>query len=421
MPPQIIPTKDVVPKEIWAKDSGKVPNTATVTLRVNAVGDPVIHYQPVDVVLVFHTSPTMEFLYPSYTGTMSRLVVAEQSAINFLSRLHLNGNDRAAVISFNGAEGVQLRLPFTNDSTALIDTIARLTIGAATVLYDATDVAVTYANNNHWPVGHLHPHPPNPRPVDHHDPYVIIFSDGITNSDKNYTDDTAGLANLCQFVNQSHQIYNTTVYTVGIGDGQDFSSTNLTSIAQNGSGMYYGGATPNQFNAILQNISLNITHDCHNFSAAIEPSPTESMITDVLPPEIIYQAGSYKPTSNNNATIQSFRQVQGLGGMWELRWDVPMMKIHDVFEVQYNISCDVPGWHSAGVNIVNATYAGSDWCRVKYLNYQYYRTGNASDVWTNDTPDVSIFVKEPVMPDLPVIIVPAISMMAIFIIIRRKR
>jgi len=121
-------------------------------------------------------------------------------------------------------------------------------------------------------------------------------------------------------------------------------------------------------------------------------------------------------------TIRGFEFIKGLGGMWELRWDVPKMKLGDCFEVQYDIKSDLSGWQSIGVNQYNATHLyGSDYCRVKYQNWQYYQTGNPKDIWTNETPDVSIFVKDSTAPDLPIIIIPTITVMAIFYIIRRKR
>jgi hypothetical protein len=156
-------------------------------------------------------------------------------------------------------------------------------------------------------------------------------------------------------------------------------------------------------------------------TAAIQPSPTEYMITDVLPPYIEYQ-GTWKLTPNNNATIKGFSYIRGLGDLWELRWDVPKMKVWDCFEVQYDIKSNLSGWQSIGVTSYNATAIyGSDYCKVKYQNWRFMQTGDPKDIWTNETPDISIFVKDSTVPDLPIIIVPAITMMAIFIIIRRKR
>jgi hypothetical protein len=98
------------------------------------------------------------------------------------------------------------------------------------------------------------------------------------------------------------------------------------------------------------------------------------------------------------------------------------MKIGDVFEVKYGIKCNANGWQSIGVNSYNATNVYlSDFCHVKYQNYQYYKTINASDIWTNETPDVSIFVKNAPVPELPlhIMFIPAVAC-AVVVILRRK-
>jgi len=152
------------------------------------------------------------------------------------------------------------------------------------------------------------------------------------------------------------------------------------------------------------------------------PPTGESMIFDILPPYINYENNSWRTTTSNTVRIKRCWIVPGNNGTVEIQWEVPCWHYRDIFEVQYKIKSSLSGWQSIGVTSYNATTIyGSDYCKVMYQNWQYYKTGNASDIWTNETPDVSIFVKESAVPDLPTIIVPIVTVMAIFYIIRRKR
>jgi hypothetical protein len=157
------------------------------------------------------------------------------------------------------------------------------------------------------------------------------------------------------------------------------------------------------------NLTVNAVGEPYNGShLAGRPLLGEPMITYTLSPNISY-SGSWTPSQKNNMTIKNFDYIQNKSGVWEARWDVPSMFLGDIFQVQFNISSVLLGWQNIGV------------LSVKYENYHYNVTHNPVDIWTNKTDNVFIFVKDPNVPDLPIIIVPAITAMAIFYIIRRKR
>jgi hypothetical protein len=112
--------------------------------------------------------------------------------------------------------------------------------------------------------------------------------------------------------------------------------------------------------------------------------------------------------------------------MWEMWLTVPQMKINETFEVQYKIKSTLSGWQSIGVTKANTSIYGGDYCRVKYQNYKYLQTGDPLDIWTNETKDVSILVKDPGIPEIPVILLSSSFMMIAFFFIsaycrKRKR
>jgi len=156
VPPHLISEKDASPREIWLKDNGIVPESATVTLTVEAVGDPFYKHAPLDVVLCMDVTGSMTTQYQG----KSKLDWTKEAAINFLDCLDLEGDDRAALVVFSSyVPGyVQLIQPFTNNKTDMNFSINSMTANGNTPFRDAVAFTVDYANKNHWPVGHAHPH-----------------------------------------------------------------------------------------------------------------------------------------------------------------------------------------------------------------------------------------------------------------------
>ena len=388
VPPHLEPTKTVSPISIGVRGSGILPETATVTLTVSEKGDPAPWHEPVDVTLEIDCTGSMALTM----GNNSKINWTKEAAEAFINTLDFS-KDRVAIVEFHG-EGTYGEMPvinlvqgFTNNTADLHSAVGSLAPMGGTAFYDATVYATNYTNLNHYPPGHSHPH--NPPPPNHHRPVVITLTDGLSGCDLKET-----LQSCIDFVTNSHNIpppstywgYETTVYTIGLGDYGAIDPPSLQAIADASEGQYYWEPTGSD----LQNVYLNISQQLRDTTAATQPSPTESMITDVLPPYIEYQS-TWQPTPNNNATIRNFYFVQGMGNMWELRWDVPTMKNGEVFEIQYDIKSLMEGWQSTGVTNYNATNVyGSDYCRVKYQNYQYWKTVDPSDIWTNETNDVSI-------------------------------
>jgi hypothetical protein len=398
--PHLVPSKDANPRVIWLKGSGWGGEISTITLTVKAAGDPTNRSTPADIVMVLDNSGSM-------SGTpIADLVTAAKTFTDFTG-----GTDRIAIYCFNGSDpqkpAPRLLLDWTvmdaagkAAAKARIDTLLFDT-NYNTPVWDAFHDAVKKAETEHLPA---------------HKPVVIGMTDGANNvnnygivppagpwppydNDGNPADDWVsppGVCGLCEAP--------LTVFTIGLGYGNGTLGDPLEEIAlsSNPPGEYYCAPSSGDLIDIYKNISGKLT----NNTAAIKPSPTESMITDVLPPYIEYQGG-WLPTANNSASIVGFNMVKGAGMMWELRWEVPKMVIGNCFEVQYQVKSNLPGWQSVGVNSYNATTVyRSDYCRVRYGNWQYERTKSPSDIWTNETNDVSIFVKNwtdgiVVPPDVP--------------------
>jgi hypothetical protein len=147
---------------------------------------------------------------------------------------------------------------------------------------------------------------------------------------------------------------------------------------------------------------------------AASKNSTEPMIIDVLPSNIEYQ-GSWTPTPDNNVIINDFNIGSGPSGTTVLSWNVSMMKCGDVFEVQYDVKSTIAGWQSVGMTFKNASIYSSGYCHVKYRNYNYNKSGSPNDIWTNETPDVSIFVIYSSVPESSCVLCVSFTMIVAFI------
>jgi len=416
-PPHFVPNKTVTPREIWLEGSGMTPDNATVTLTFEGNYTPYIKPPPlIDVVLGIDTSASMNETFNGKT----KIEWAKDAALTFLSCFNYSINHRAAVVEFgsNATDNksvVNLCEPFSNNSGILTNAINNLSAGGnCTPLFDGTIFAVDYANKNHSPPNQTHPH--NPPPPEHHRPIVLLFTDGFDiGSNKSFQDCIDFVTNSFNIPPPSNYLgYETFVFTLGFGNATN--TTELDAIAFAGGGRFYMSPDSHDLEGIYENIT--ITLDDPDIPPPDRPEP----IIEVLPPYIKYQ-NDWRPTVNNNASIRGFRTVNGPNDTLELIWDVPRLNYKNLFEVQYSIKSNLSGWQSVGVTKYNATNVyGSDFCCVIYENWQYYKTIDPVDIWTNETPDVSIFVKEPPVPEIAniVVFVP-LSFIAIFVVIKSRR
>lgn len=390
--PHLTAAKTASPSEIWVRSSQMAPSQSVVTLTVAAEGDPCSEHVPVDVVLGIDTTGSMA----DAAGPLgSKLDYAKAAAQFFITTLDPS-QDRVALVQFDTslAPPVKLVSGYTGNAASLHSVIDSMAPGGKTPFYDATAVCVEYANINHAPAGQTHPHS---QISDHHQPVVIVLTDGVDTGSMSYD-----LVSLIDLVRKSHDSpppadnmgYETRTFLIGLGSALD--SDGLRAIAEAGNGSYYPAPTGQDLQGIYANISSMITKT----HAARKPNSVDSMIKDVLPKCIGYSVGTCRATTRSTIFVPQPQYVQGDGGLWELRWDVQEMKLGDVFEVTYEVYSTEKGWQSVGVTGRNATSLASDYCKVSYENYRYYKTNSPDDIWENETPEARVLVKEPYIIDI---------------------
>lgn len=421
--PHLESIKTVSPTEIFVNESGYKPEEATVTLRVWGAGDPVQVHVPVDVVLAIDTSGSMNET-AGYNDT--KLNSSKTAACGFIDLLsfeqNINTSDRVAVVQFDSSlfNPETLLTGFTSNKSQIKDKLDSMSPGAEAPLYDSIGYSVDYANNNHYPPNQTHPHANVPN---HHVPVVIVLTDSQDTCSNVYNK-----TSLMKFLSESHDSpppvqnigYETMVFTVGLGDETDAST--LQQVANVSGGKYFNASDEVSLCEAFQNISEAFPFHFIVDTAAVKP-PLTFMILEALSPYVLLVDGSMHPTANNTAVINGFYGGQGV--LDDLFWDVPMMRIGDVFEVQYNITCSRAGTVGVGVNQSDAkNIYGSNWCKVIYKNYRYFLTADPNDIWTNDTNDCIITFNPPPVPERSIVLlIPMAGLIvttAVIIVLSRK-
>jgi hypothetical protein len=199
-----------------------------------------------------------------------------------------------------------------------------------------------------------------------------------------------------------------------------------TTSAGNLTGKYFYANDPNDLLGIYKNLADTLFYD--NPERAAFPQTNESMIVDVLPPYVQVLPnptppfGNWSYTPNSTVFASDSSNVIGKGGLMEFRWNVSRFFLGDVFEIQYRICSTMLGWQSIGVSSANASVNNSNYCKITYENWCYSSTHNSTDIWTNETNDVSIYVKDKAIPELVVMaFFPLFTMIAIYIAAGRAR
>jgi hypothetical protein len=415
MPPHVVITKNVTPSEINLNRSGTGVENATVTLTVKSYGEEEYFPPPsIDVVLEIDTSASMN---ETHFGK-KKIDYVKDAATSLLDYFNISRNERAAIVEFSsnvttGVPIIKLVQNFTSNYSLLKQEINSLQLkGNNTPFYNATIFSTNYANLNHWPPNQTHPHQ-TPPPYHHH-PCVFAFTDGL---------DTCSNVSLQDCLNFTTNSYNnpppgyywgfeTVAYMLGFGN--DTNQTVLQMISDAGGGKSY-----------FEPSSEDVT-DMYNKISATLPIPIPHIdfleIKEVLPPHISYNY-NWSCTPKNNVIIKNFIVQKGNSSTTELIWEVQAMQMNKTIEIEYQIHSNITGWQSIGVTKKNATEIyNCNYSCARYPNWRYYRTLNASDIWTNETPDVSILVKNPPVFEFalqPIMFIPAV-VCAMVVVLRRK-
>ncbi|MGH3430796.1 MAG: VWA domain-containing protein, partial [Mycobacteriales bacterium] len=249
---------------------------AQVTLTVNGVGDPVTQRLPLDVVIVFDRSGSMD---DAGGNPKQPITDAKNAAIALISQLN-NATDTAGLTSFA--------------TTASLD--QGLTSNFATVSSKINAISVSGDTNIGAGVKtgqqEISSHGRTP-PAVH---VMVVLTDGVANRTANNgscsTSPTASDACTQDAVNQAAAAKNsgTIIFTIGLNLDNLGSQTaavaraELEAMASNNSD-YYEAPTSSQLASIFSQIATVITN----------LAGTNILVTDILPAGVQYVAGSASP------------------------------------------------------------------------------------------------------------------------------
>ena len=253
---------------------------STITLTVEAVGDPAVGGQSVDAILVIDNS-----------GSMSGqpLADARTAASAFVDSMNL-GADQVGVVHFESTAGLDQQL--TTDKTAAKSAIDALTDEGSTNMAAGIDVAQQELTSLRHILANL--------------PLIVLLSDGFANTGG---DPVVAASNA--------KAAGTYIITIGLGFGAD--EDTLKSLASSPSD-YYFAPDSSALLAIYQSVSTSI-------SALVA---SNVVVTDVLSALATYVPGSASITPDS---------INGS----ELTWNLGLMSIGNKWQVSFKILQDVVG------------------------------------------------------------------------------
>jgi hypothetical protein len=374
VPPYINGSNDLAPDTIWIANSGRLPDKASVTVKIDAIGSS--HPIPMDIILLTDNSSSMWKRYPGDRDTITptRIQGTYNACVNFITG-SMGANDRVAHMRFAGV--VDTALGFTSNlnlANAKLDTnicgwnvVKGYVISGnnvspggrvveGTAVWTSVLTAVQYAMANRRP-GVI--------------PVIIALSDGDDNASGSYgvywqpnfpnlgSTQTEAVDSIISAINE----YGDSVRVFTINLGQEVNKDLMERIAQAGNGSYSYSSTGEDLDNIYQDIGHYISQ-----AAAIELSPEYPMIVDVLPSYIEYVDGSMVETGNNTTTIDSFK-IMYIGSFTELQVFINRaIYVDDTLEFMYDIMSYKAGYQN--VNFGSGTF--NPLYRYSTISYKDY-------------------------------------------------
>jgi hypothetical protein len=340
--PYLLPLKSITPTQINVLGTG-TNEEATITLNVTGRGFGIEKTQPQHVVLVIDRSESM------LPGDVD---LAKQFATEYVE--NMSSSDRGAVVHFD--TNVVLMSSLTNNHNRIKSDIENVPgPGEFTYMGEALFEALQELNS-HGQVDHNH--------------VIILFTDGGWNGD-------IDPKSVAYWARENR----TFIFTVDLSGSTDNSL--LTEIAEITGGQYFPCDSIEDFRAIYDELSTIVEK-----MAGYDPDPSDSnpLIRDVLPPGIEYVPGSFS-IAPDHIHVDDF-------GYTILEWNLSSLLIGETWIVDFKIKANLPGYQEAN------NYTSS---RIDYFNWE-----DLPVVWL--FPKTMITVNEVEIPELTT---PTLSIVAI--------
>jgi hypothetical protein len=307
--PYLLPLKTVTPTQINVIGTG-TNEEATITLNVTGRGFGIEKTQPQDVVLIIDRSESM---------LPSDVDLAKQYATEYVE--NMSSSDTGAVVHFD--TNVELMNSLTTNHNRIKSDIDNVPgPGEFTYMGEALFEALQELNT-HGQGDHSH--------------VIILFTDGGWNGDLDPE-------TVAYWARENR----TFIFTVDLSGSTD--NTLLTEIAEITGGLYLPCESIEDFRAIYDDLSTIIDK-----MAGYDPDPSDSnpLIRDVLPPGIEYVPGSFSITPD-------YIHVDDLG-YTILEWNLSSLLVGETWIVDFKIKANTPGYQEAN------NYTSS---RINYLNWE---------------------------------------------------
>jgi hypothetical protein len=307
--PYLLPLKTVTPNQINVLGTG-TNEEATITLNVTGRGFGIVKTQPQDVVLVIDRSESM------LPGDVD---LAKQYATEYVE--NMSSSDRGAVVHFD--TNVVLMNSLTTNHNRIKNDIENVPgPGEFTYMGEALFEALQELNN-HGQGDNSH--------------VIILFTDGGWNGN-------IDPESVAYWARENR----TFIFTVDLSGSQE--STLLKEIAEITGGQYFPCESIEDFRAIYDELSTIIDK-----MAGYDPDPSDSnpLIRDVLPPGIEYIPGSFSITPDY-IHVDDF-------GYTILEWNLSSLLVGETWIVDFKVEANTPGYQEAN------NYTSS---RINYLNWE---------------------------------------------------
>lgn len=255
---------------------------AQVTLQVNGVGDPVTQRLPLDVMVVFDRSGSMD---DAGGNPKQPITDAKNAAITLINQLN-NTTDKAGLTSFSTAATLDQAL--TSNFAAVTSAINAISVSGNTNIGGGVKTGQQEITTDGRAAPTVH--------------VMVVLTDGVANRTASgtscATSPTSADACTQDAVNQAAtaKAAGTIVFTIGLNLNNLGSATaavaraELQAMASN-SGDYYEAPTSSQLSTIFSQIATVITN----------VAGSNIVVTDILPTGVQYVAGSATPAPVSQA------------------------------------------------------------------------------------------------------------------------
>ncbi len=283
------------PGTIWVETApaGRQPKESTVLLRVVGAGVPSTSTRPLDTVLLIDGSGSMLDNDPS-----DLRLEAAKHYVDLLS-----SPDKAAVVEFDTTAELVNSDPLSTDYARVKSNIDTVGHRGSTNLYDSLRIATDELIRNGDPA---------------HVWLEILLTDGR---------DTTSHPDW-MILNEARRAASSgiAVYTIGLIGSGDVDEDLLNDIADATGGVYLRATSPTSLDQIYQLV--------HRLVQGSDVAGRDNVINATLPDTIAYVAGTARPTPLSAGLV---------GGRWNLRWSLPILRVNDTWNVTFNITSRLVG------------------------------------------------------------------------------